>query len=206
MFNCGITAKELIDNLKEEVDIAIPIPDASYVLWLNELEHLLYTEIIQEQRIFAENIENIDGHILSVCDIPISKGESPVRFEDIYTVYVDGVQLIKSTVASGAIFPNTFFKNGNNICFNISKNIKDIKIVYFVRPALKAVDEGGNAKNDEYINLPIEFIELVKDKLRGEAYKLANEDALAAKWINEYNVLLETFKAWINNKAPRFGM
>ena len=54
--------------------------------------------------------------------------------------------------------------------------------------------------------LPPELIDLAKAKLRGEAYKLANEDGLAAKWLNDYNVLLETFKVWIQSKAPAFGI
>ena len=54
--------------------------------------------------------------------------------------------------------------------------------------------------------LPVEFIDLVKAKLRGEAYKLANEDNHAAKWLNDYNTLLETFKAWIADKSANFGM
>lgn len=205
MFNSKVTAKELVAELKKEVDIAIPISDASYVLWLNELEHLLYTEIIKEQKLYAKKIENADAGILLLTAIPVAEEESPVRFEDIYAVYVDDVQLMKSTVASGAIFKNTFFKQDESIGFNINEDAKDLKIVYFVKPALKTVDEGGNAK-EEYISIPIEFMELVKDKLRGEAYKVANEDGLASKWLNEYNVLLETFKVWINNKAAQFGM
>ncbi|MBQ4556519.1 MAG: hypothetical protein IJA60_02595 [Clostridia bacterium] len=205
MFKSTITAKELIAELKNEVDIAIPISDASYVLWLNALEQLLYTEIIQQQKCFAKSIVDSSVHLLSVCDIPVSEDESPVRFEDIYAVYVDDVQLIKSTVASGVIFPNTFFKNGSDIGLNIPEGAKDIKIIYFVKPALKTVDEGGNAR-EECINIPIEFMDLVKAKLRGEAYKTANEDVLAAKWLNDYNILLETFKAWISNKAAQFGM
>jgi len=54
--------------------------------------------------------------------------------------------------------------------------------------------------------LPIEFIDLAKAKLRGEAYKVANEDSLAAKWINDYNMLVETFKAWIERERANFGM
>ena len=63
----------------------------------------------------------------------------------------------------------------------------------------------GNV-NDVNVMLPIEFIDLVKAKLRGEAYKLANEDSIAAKWLNDYNTLLETFKAWIADKSSNFGM
>ena len=54
--------------------------------------------------------------------------------------------------------------------------------------------------------VPVEFIDLVKAKLRGEAYKLVNEGEIAAMWLNDYNILLETFKAWISEKAPNFGM
>ena len=56
------------------------------------------------------------------------------------------------------------------------------------------------------VMVPLEFIDLVKAKLRGEAYKLANEDDIAAKWLNDYNILLETFKAWISEKSSNFGL
>ena len=55
-------------------------------------------------------------------------------------------------------------------------------------------------------NKRIEFIDLAKAKLRAEAYKVANEDNLAAKWINDYNVLVETFKAWVEEKRATFGI
>jgi hypothetical protein len=54
--------------------------------------------------------------------------------------------------------------------------------------------------------LPAEFIELAKAKLRGESYKYANEDGLAAKWLNDYNALLETFKVWVQSKSANFGI
>ena len=54
--------------------------------------------------------------------------------------------------------------------------------------------------------IPLEFIDLVKAKLRGEAYKLVNEDGIASKWLNDYNILLETFKLWITSKSSNFGI
>ena len=78
---------------------------------------------------------------------------------------------------------------------------KIIELIYFIRPALKSA-EGKNTGN---VMLPAEFLELAKAKMRADAYKIANEDAIAAKWMNDYNVLLETFKAWVQGKAPNFG-
>lgn len=185
MFNSGIKTSDLISELKEEVDIAVPIDDSLYTNWLNSLERLLYREVIKEQKIG-------NGKDLQAFD-------DEVTFEDIHAVYVGNTQLIKSTAASGVIFPDTYYKEDNNLVINTEKD-GDIKIVYFVKPKLKSKGD------DSYVNMPIEFIDLVKAKLRGEAYKLANEDILAAKWLNDYNILLESFKMWINEKAADFGL
>ena len=51
MFDSGISVKDLVNELKtSEIDIALEIPNAIYVSWLNSLQQLLYTEIIKEQR------------------------------------------------------------------------------------------------------------------------------------------------------------
>ena len=103
------------------------------------------------------------------------------------------------------IFPDTYYKIQNNIGLNLKNQAEKLKIIYFVRPALKTVDTNDNISS-ENVMLPVEFIDLAKAKLRGEAYKVANEDSIAAKWLNDYNVLLETFKAWISGKQSEFGM
>lgn len=189
MFNSGVKTSELISGLKEEVDIAIPIDDSLYISWLNSLERLLYREVIKEQKLG-------NGKDLQAFK---AEDEDEVTFEDIHAVYVGNTQLIKSTAASGVIFPDTYYKEDNNLVINTEKD-GDIKIVYFVKPKLKSKGD------DSYVNMPIEFIDLVKAKLRGEAYKLANEDILAAKWLNDYNILLENFKVWISEKASNFGL
>ena len=196
MFDSGISVNNLIDELKDEVDIALEISDATYITWLNSLQQLLYTEVIKEQKktVLKPPFEynKIDMSLLS------GNNENKPRFEDIHTVYADDIQLIKSTVSSGVIFPNTFYKDADDLVFNATVN-NNLTVVYFDKPAL--IKDGT-----ENVALPIEFIELAKSKLRGEAYKLANEDSIAAKWLNDYNVHLETFKAWIADKAPTFGM
>ena len=200
MFDSGITASALIEQIKDEADIAIPIPDATYVLWLNALEQLLYTELIQEQG--KIELDGVNGSVISIDTLNVPNGENAVRFEDIHAIYADQTQLIESTVASGVIFPDTYYKIGNDIGVNLKKEPEKVKIVYFIKPELKTTDN-INVKN---VMVPIEFIDLVKAKLRGEAYKVANEGELAAMWINDYNVLLETFKAWLSGKQPEFGL
>lgn len=208
MFDSGITAKELIEAIKEEADIALDIPDENYIQWLNSLEQLLYSEVIKEQKAFTHTLPDILP--ISLDEIDVSEGEAPLRYEDLHAVYVDDTQLIKSTVASGGIFPNTYYKDDNKLVFNVPypktvNNVpypKTVKAVYFVRPALKTPENIDTA----HVCVPVEFIELVKAKLRGEAYKLVNEDNLVAKYLNDYNVLLETFKLWITEKASNFGL
>lgn len=214
MFNSGITVSSLIDGLRDEVDIALPIPDSSYVDWLNALEQILYSEFIKEQ--YKIGVATGSGNVSVVDDIDCvslvgitPSWNAPLRFEDVYAVYADGVQLIKSTVASGVIFPNTYFKKqilANSVPTDVlAVNAEDwdkLEIVCFIRPKLKTVAN----KAAETVSLPIEFMELVKSKLRGEAYKLANEDTLAAKWLGSYNALLEDFTAWLQARAPQFGV
>lgn len=200
MFNSGVKAADLIARIKDEADVAIPIPDINYIMWLNSVEQLLYTELIQEQGEIT--VANVSGNVIDISSLTVPKDEEAVRFEDIHAIYADNTQLIESTLASGVIFPNTYYKVRNNIGLNLKKQPQTIKIIYFVRPILKTE---ANASS-EYVKVPPEFIDLVKAKLRGEAYKVANEDSLAAKWINDYNVLLETFKMWIQGKQSEFGL
>ena len=205
MFDSGISVKDLVEELKNtEIDIALEIPDATYVSWLNALQQVLYTEIIKEQKktVLKSPIQSP----ISLSLITVENGENAPRFEDIYAIYADNIQLIKSTVTSGVIFPNTFYKENNDIGYNITSTPKELKIVYIVKPALVTITSHGNIPETYNVMVPVEFIDLVKSKLRGEAYKLANEDSLAAKWLNDYNILLETFKAWIAEKSPNFGI
>lgn len=200
MFDSGIKAKDLIDQIRDEADIAYPISDESFIIWLNALEQLLYTELIREQNEVFVSVGDVPT--VNLGSVSHSSDENTMRFEDIHAVYAGETQLILSTVASESIFPNTYYKIGNNVGLNVKDGVSSVLIVYFVKPKLKTADNISTTN----VMLPVEFIDLAKAKLRGEAYKLANEDGLAAKWINDYNTLLEVFKTWLSDKAPQFGL
>ena len=204
MFDSGISVKDLIEELKTtEVDVALDIPNATYVTWLNSLQQLLYSEIIKEQRKVV--IEQYPQNPFPIMSFLGEDDECVPIFEDIHAVYADKTQLMKSTLTSGVIFPNTFYKDNNDVGFNVAPEPENLTIVYIVKPALVEVDEDDEII-DANVMLPIEFIDLAKSKLRGEAYKLVNEDGIAAKWLNDYNILLETFKSWIVEKSPKMGL
>ena len=209
MYDSSISAAEIIEDLYNEIDIAEEIPYKLYVLWLNSLEQMIYSEIIREQH----KITVSDGsfgteNVIKLDDIEVCDGNDTLRFDDIYTMYAvnDGVkkQLLKTTLTSGDVFPDTYYKFNDNLGFHVFNVPSAVEIIYFARPKLKTIDENQKAVGN--VMLPVEFIDLAKAKLRAEAYKIANEDSLAAKWVNDYNVLLETFKSWVQNKAPQFGM
>ena len=205
MFDSGVSVRKLIEELNIEVDIALDIPEETYVQWLDALQQVLYTEIIKEQK-KAVITRPFTSPISISSSISVPENESRPRFEEIRTIYAhddkdNTTQLIKSTLASGTIFPNTFYKDNNDIGYNTSFTPSKMTIVYIVKPALVR-----DALGDVNVMVPVEFIELVKAKLRGEAYKLVNEGGIAATWLNDYNVLLETFKVWVAEKASDFGI
>ena len=57
----------------------------------------------------------------------------------------------------------------------------------------------------EEAELPVEYLDMAGAKIRGEAYKIANEDGLAAKWLADYNQQMENFKIWAASRNERFG-
>jgi hypothetical protein len=67
MFDSGILAEELINEVMGEADIAIPVAKQSLVRELNALERLLYSEIIKEQ---AEETVTISEAIGDLPDLP----------------------------------------------------------------------------------------------------------------------------------------
>lgn len=208
MFDSGISAKDLIAQLKSEVDAAEEIPNATYITFLNALEQMLYADFIKEQNTIKVSLSpavNTFPATVDLSGLEIPDTEDNVTFEDIYAVYVNhNLQLIKTSPANGIIFPNSYYKTGGNLSYSSKNPVREIRIVYIVKPAVKTVDE-NDVIQDGNVMIPLEFIELVKSKLRYEAYMLVNEYTAAANWVNVFNSLLTTFSEWLANREPQFG-
>ena len=199
MFDSGITAKAVIDEVKMDIDTAPDISDITYISIINELEQFLYSSIILEQ-----NEVKVDTNENRICETPGVTGNDEIRFEDIAAIYAGGrVQLMKTTLATCDVLENTYAKCGkNSFKYNLCDNMSDettLRMVYYVRPVMKT-------SVNEKIMLPVEFISLVKAKLRAEAYMIANEFNTASQWIIAYNTLLEHFKAYIAQHRPEVGV
>ena len=206
MYDSGITAAAIIEMVQSEADISVTIPDQSWLNWINETEQMLYTEIIRELRIATLTDPTSPINIADITPLP---GEGQAIFEDIQKIYGDGRELQKSTTISATKFnKSVWYKLGTAIGFNLSANATaaSMKIIYCVRPALKVLVAGTpptlpTAK----IALPPEFVELMACRLRGEAYKIANEDTQSGKWLASYNGYVEDLKVWVKKHDAGFG-
>lgn len=214
MFDSGIPASRLIEDLKNETDTALPIPNSEYVQWLNETEQLVYTEIIKEEHCHLfENLTESDGcptFEFQLSDLTESTNvQAPVLYIDICGIYNNDIQLMRVS----SEHERTFFKHSywydyskDKVCLYIPDKKRrgpDTYVYYYIRPPLKTVDASDNVESGN-VMLPIEFISLAKAKLRAEAYKVVNEGTYAANWLNEYNYALENLKLWIEGKRNYF--
>lgn len=205
MYSNGIKASDFIAQVRSETDITPAIPDTSYVRWLTSLEQLLYSEIIREERLVSVSIA--EG-MIDLSSVAVNDGEKQLAADDVISVFIDGCEIVR---AGAAVFyllsgnTDSFYKKSGEAELEIYAPSGSIEadIVYIVRPSIKSVTDG--IISDEYVALPPEFSEMAASKLRGEAYKLANEDVLAAKWLDDFNTQLENFKLWVKNKNQRFG-
>lgn len=192
MYDCGITAREFIETVQGEADISAVIPEASWLRWINTVEQFLYAEILAEYvRVEVPYTEKI-----TLASI----GEG-VTYDDIISVYGDDVELDRAGVIAGIGVPDRpmFWTDyAGNLVLHPVYDPAVVTIVYRLRPAVKVTGE-------EHIHLPVEWLDMLAARMRSEAYKIANEDGLAGKWMQDYNMQLESFKIWAAGRNDRYG-
>ena len=199
MYDSGVKCSDFINSIIGEADISIEIQSDSWYRWLNTVEQFIYTEILDEYA-SAEIDYASDSVALSTLTVP--SGCASVTYDDVISVYADGVQVEKSGIKGVMNFSdkNLYYTDYNgNLILSLTEVPNKITVIYRLRPILKT--ETGNNN----VAVPAEFLDMVSARLRGEAYKIANEDGLAGKWLADYNTQLESFKVWAEKRNKRYG-
>ena len=191
MYDCGITAKAFIETVQGEADISAVIPEASWLRWINTVEQFLYSEILAEY---------VRVEIPYAEKIPLASIGEGVTYDDIISVYGDDVELDRAGVIAGTAVERPMYWTDyeGNVILRTAVVPSQVFVVYRLRPTIKKTGA-------ETIRIPVEWLDLLAARMRGEAYKVANEDGLAGKWMNDYNMQLESFKIWAAKRNERYG-
>lgn len=200
MYHSGVTVGELIVEMQEEVDIAGVVPDSAYYRWISSLEALLYSDVLLFDR--QASLAAVDG-FLDLSLLTVGEGERAVLFDDVRKVYLDGEELTRSGRVGAYQFDeekSIYYPDENGIRVSVYGEGGDetYDIIWRVIPAPKTGD------GDE-VMLPMEWLDMVMARLRGEAYKVANDDEQAAKWLGDYNTQLTSFREWAAVRGQRYG-
>ena len=204
MYDSGVGADEFISSVASETDISPSVHNLSWTRWLNSAEQLIYSEILNECASASIDYADITENKINLSgDITAPQGCAPVEYDDVIRVFADENELEKSGVHGRTVFPDKslyYTDYAGNLILGCLYEPEKITVIYRLRPKLK------DAENlSAHICLPVEWLDMIAAKLRGEAYKIANEDGLAGKWLSDYNTQLESFKVWAASRNERYG-
>ena len=192
MFDSGITVKALFEQINGEADIA---PDVSADVLLqsyNGLIKALYRDIIKNEKM--QEYESI-----SESGVVLLDGNA----EDVYRVYTeDFFELEKVNL--------TFALVTSRMCWYVSAKDKitlknfDGESCYVV--TYEIPEDADSVEFEGNVPVPLDFVDMVKAKIRGDMYNISNDDDLSSKWYGVYNTRLDDFRMWIaETKAEVLG-
>ena len=206
MYNSGITVQAFIDSIIEEADISAEIPRASWLRWLSAVEQFAYTEILREYVSTTLHLDNVTTDVFPLMNLDVPHGAAPPVYDDVIRVYDEnGHEIQKGGAASAQEFPDKSLYSTDyrgNLILHTFYEQAECTIIYRIRPEIKTEDNEGTL----HVALPTEYLDMAAAKMRGEAYKVANEDGIAAKWLADYNLQVENFKVWSAARNERFGI
>lgn len=196
MFQAAITVGTLIDSVAEGMGLYTEIDRSVYRDVLNECLCTLYSDVIDER---AMCLVKSDNGLITYRAITVPQGQSAVRAADVRAVlyrdrplqYLPPDKFHLVVTADGDFYT----LKADGIYLTPTRSTTDLQILYTVRPQRYGAGDEGAA-----VPFPNEYLSLLRAKLRGEAYKLANEDGFAAKWLGEYNNALAAFAAAYGRK------
>ena len=205
MYNSNITASDLINSITNEADISVSVPVSFLIRTINTVEQFIYTEILNEYVSTTFNYDELaDENAIDLESLVIPANVQTPLFDDVIKVFADGDEIERAGAVAAYEFQdkNLYYnKYDGKITLSLAMMPLEVTVIHRLKPMLKTEENASNT----YIALPTEYVELMCAKLRGEMYKLVNEDALSAKWLAEYNNQIENFKVWAATRTARFG-
>lgn len=192
MFSCNVMARTIIDETMTELGTYEELSRATCRTLLNETLGRLYTDVVREEAEVA--CSPADGAI-SFSALILPSDNAGLRAEDILRIR-KGTQFIhylppqRFTLVQSAD-GNFYTVQGGKLLFTPTFTGHGMHLTYLRRP--RPFTEGDEGR---MLPIPDEYVSMIRAKLRGEMFKLANEDALAAKWLGEYNAVLPAFAAY----------
>ena len=206
MYNSGVKVADFIQSVIDEADISIEIPPASWLRWVTAVEQFVYTEILKEYVTTVLRLDQspVDVHPLGSLDVPA--GAAPPVYDDVVMVYDElGHEIPRGGAVSSLEFPEKAFYYTDyrgNLILSTPEEQAAVTVVYRIRPEIKTAENASTLN----VALPPEYLDMCAAKMRGEAYKIANEDGIAGKWLADYNQQVENFKIWAASRNERYGI
>lgn len=201
MYHSGVSVAEAIGMLTDEVDIVGDIPASSFLRWVSSLEHLIYSDLLADER--SADLVAQGDRVIPLSELSVADGEQIPTFDEVTKVYRDGEELTRAGLATVHQFGDDkafYYKKGEALAVSVYGEGEGdtFTVVWRAIPAVKK-------STDDEILVPYAWLDLVLAKLRGEAYKIANDDAQAAKWLGDFNAQMESFRLWASERRKRFG-
>lgn len=191
MFKSGITVKELIDQVQNEVDIAIDVGNDAVLQSYNGLIAGLYRDIVKKECGQSYKINK--------------KGSAENRYADwttgefsaecVYRVFTEDYFEAEKVNPTYALITDRvcWYPSGEKEITLRNFPGESCIVVYYAMPEV-----ADSVDSPSIVPVPIDFIDMVKAKIRGDMYNISNDDDLAAKWYNIYNSRIEDFKIFIS--------
>ena len=196
MLHSSATVGKLLEQVEKDMGLYTELDRTVYLDALNECLCRVYHEVIDERE--AVTCVSKEGKI-PYSDISVKSGQDAVRATDIRSVRYDEkpLQYLPPDRYAAVKTPDgdfyTLKKDG--IYLTPTRSTASLHVTYTVRP-----QRFGTGDLNGGVPFPNEYLYVLRAKMRGEAYKLVGEDALAAKWLTEYNEGIAAFAAVYGTK------
>lgn len=219
----NMTAKAFVDEMTEEIDVSLPqIKRKQYYNWINEELFHIYSSAV---KCIGVNQYKTTNLIIDL-NTPYEKDKFDVdldpdpydpiipsfencnletdmiMYEDVYKVYSsNNNEYVRSTFGSLMSKGNRFYyKSNGKLAVNFNEGDGIYKVMFFMRPK-KITEENA----DGYIiPLPDGFLNVIRARIRSEAFMLSGNVAMANAWSDQHILYFEELKKWYNQREAHY--